>query len=354
MTTEAVVEQTQQMNYALVEPLDWNQLRALLWEACELAGADATGRWERIAAHVNARCPQSAPHSAATYREAFERLASAFPEARDIFDVAGAGQRLWTKLLYETVHNRFIYKPVYMNLGFVEMDATAEPLRLDEMEEPFRLFIGLYQHVLKPVSLKGREVLEVGCGAGGGASFMMRHHHPKSVVGIDLVEANISAANALAPVPGLTFRLGDATALPFPDDSFDVVVNIESSHCYSSMQRFLDEVKRVLRPGGFFLFADHRPVKDEWGQGRTRDSLREQLRETGMEILRDEDITPNINAATDLLHDGKQFMLTESKIEGFDLVHFEEIMHCKGSQNYEKLKSGEWEYRCYTLQKSSA
>lgn len=354
MQMNAIIEQTRQYNFALVEPLDWFQLRALLWEACETEMPDAAARWELIAAQVNSRCPQSTAQSAATYQAAFERLASELPQARDIFAVPGAGQRLWTTLLYETVHHRFKYKPVFMNLGFVDLDPAADALALSETDEMLRPFIQLYQHVLKPVSLEGKEVLEVGCGAGGGASFMMRYHHPKSVVGIDLVQANIDAANAQESLPGMTFQTGDAALLPFPDNSFDVVINIESSHSYPSVQRFLEEVKRVLRPNGFFLFADHRPVEDEWGQQRTVDSLRELLRETGMKIRRDEDITPNINAASELLHEGKQFMLDASEIEGFELVHFKEIMHCRGSQNYEKLNSGAWQYRCYALQKSPA
>ena len=51
---------------------------------------------------------------------------------------------------------------------------------------------------------------------------------------------------------------GDAENLPFPDQSFDAVINIESSHCYPRFPRFLAEVARVLRPGGHFLYADLR------------------------------------------------------------------------------------------------
>lgn len=66
-------------------------------------------------------------------------------------------------------------------------------------------------------------------------------------------------ARALHPdVPGLAFRIGDAEALPLPDASFDVVVNIESSHCCGRIDRFVAEVARVLRPGGRFTWADMR------------------------------------------------------------------------------------------------
>ncbi len=59
-------------------------------------------------------------------------------------------------------------------------------------------------------------------------------------------------------MPGLDFVHGDAENLPFPDESFDAVVNVEASHIYPHFDRFLSEVKRVLRPGGHFLHVDFR------------------------------------------------------------------------------------------------
>ena len=47
---------------------------------------------------------------------------------------------------------------------------------------------------------------------------------------------------------------GDAQDLPFPDESFDAVINVEASHIYPNFERFLGEVARVLRPGGHFLY----------------------------------------------------------------------------------------------------
>ena len=202
MTTQTAAEQTRRLDYGLTEPLDWFQLRALLWEACEGQPTPPADRWEGVASCVNARCTRSTPHPADTYRAVFERLASEFPEARDIFDVPGAGQRLWTRLLYETVHSLFAFKPVYMNLGFVELDPGVEPPALEEADEPLRPFIQLYQHVLGPAALEGKEVLEVGCGAGGGASFMMRYHRPiNRVVGAMFIafgaKSIVDVANAI-------------------------------------------------------------------------------------------------------------------------------------------------------------
>jgi ubiquinone/menaquinone biosynthesis C-methylase UbiE len=59
-------------------------------------------------------------------------------------------------------------------------------------------------------------------------------------------------------LPGLDFVHGDAEDLPFADQSFDAVVNVEASHLYPHFPRFLAEVARVLAPGGHFLYADFR------------------------------------------------------------------------------------------------
>jgi ubiquinone/menaquinone biosynthesis C-methylase UbiE len=60
-------------------------------------------------------------------------------------------------------------------------------------------------------------------------------------------------------LPGLDFVEGNAEDLPFGDESFDAVLNVEASHLYLQFPRFLAEVARVLRPGGDFLYADVRP-----------------------------------------------------------------------------------------------
>ena len=58
------------------------------------------------------------------------------------------------------------------------------------------------------------------------------------------------------------FIEGSAEDLPFPDESFDAVINIESSHTYPNFSRFLAEVARALRPGGHFLYTDVRNTPD--------------------------------------------------------------------------------------------
>jgi SAM-dependent methyltransferase len=56
----------------------------------------------------------------------------------------------------------------------------------------------------------------------------------------------------------MKFVHGDAENLPFPDESFDAVINVEAAHLYPHFSQFLAEVARVLRPGGHFLYTDLR------------------------------------------------------------------------------------------------
>ena len=51
---------------------------------------------------------------------------------------------------------------------------------------------------------------------------------------------------------------GDAQNLPLEDKTYDVVLNVESSHRYPDFKSFLSEVSRLLKPDGYFLFTDFR------------------------------------------------------------------------------------------------
>jgi SAM-dependent methyltransferase len=146
---------------------------------------------------------------------------------------------------------------VFLNFGYEEDPPMALPLAASD--EANRFCIQLYHRTATQVDLSGKRVLEVGCGHGGGASYLMRTLRPASYTGLDLNPAGIDFCRKRHNLAGLDFVRGDAENLPFDDQSFDAVINIESSHCYPHFSRFLAEVARVLRAGGHFLYADLRP-----------------------------------------------------------------------------------------------
>ena len=131
-------------------------------------------------------------------------------------------------------------------------------LPLAESDEPNRFGIQLYHRVATQVGSHDKQVLEVSCGHGGGASYLMRTLKPASYTGLDFNPDGIAFCRKRHELPGLDFVHGDAESLPFADESFDAVINVEASHAYPRLPRFLAEVVRVLRPGGHFLYADFR------------------------------------------------------------------------------------------------
>ena len=81
-----------------------------------------------------------------------------------------------------------------------------------------------------------------------------------SVHGVDLTPAMIEKARAEADAAGLDnidFSVGNATALDFDEDSFDGAVNRFSLHHIPVPRRVLEEMARVVRPGGWIVLADH-------------------------------------------------------------------------------------------------
>lgn len=163
-------------------------------------------------------------------------------------------QRKYQKYGYSLLSRRLSRDDVvFLNFGYEEDPPMSLPLAASD--EPNRYCIQLYHRTATQADLGGRRVLEVGCGHGGGASYLTRTLHPASYTGLDLNQTGIAFCRKRHTVPGLDFVHGDAQDLPFPDESFDAVVNIESSANYASLSRFFSEVARVLRPDGHFLYA---------------------------------------------------------------------------------------------------
>jgi len=106
--------------------------------------------------------------------------------------------------------------------------------------------------------LNGTEkVLDVGCGAGHTALAFAAV--AREVVAVDLTAEMLGVAASLAVergVENLTFRLGDAEAIPAELGEFDLVVTRYSAHHWPHPQQALLEVRRVLKPGGRFILDD--------------------------------------------------------------------------------------------------
>lgn len=101
-------------------------------------------------------------------------------------------------------------------------------------------------------SLGGREVLDVGCGTGEIEFRLAKKYGHATFIGIDLEEAHLERARARCAQFGkrVEFAKGDALSLPFPDESFDLVICRHVLQAIPDAPRAISEMKRVLRPGG--------------------------------------------------------------------------------------------------------
>lgn len=116
--------------------------------------------------------------------------------------------------------------------------------------------------------LAGKKILAIGCGSGEEVALLLyRGAQEADIVGIDVSESLI--ATARMNFPKTTFHVCAMEDLSrFADRSFDMVYSSLTMHYAEQWQPILEQVKRVLKRGGNYLFSTHHPVK--WGSLVTR------------------------------------------------------------------------------------
>ncbi|WP_082132441.1 methyltransferase domain-containing protein [Luteimonas sp. FCS-9] len=99
----------------------------------------------------------------------------------------------------------------------------------------------------------GREVLDIACGEGYGAHLLSER--AASVVGVDVSPQAVEHARLAYCRENLRFEVGDCAAIPLPDASVDVVVSFETIEHHDQHDAMIEEVSRVLRPGGLLVIS---------------------------------------------------------------------------------------------------
>ena len=150
----------------------------------------------------------------------------------------------------------------------------------------------------------GDQLLDVGCGTGTQAFEVARRAgRAGRVTGIDpsaeqIVRARSKAARHNVPID---FQIGVIEHLPFPDQTFDVVLStLMMHHLPASLKRQgLAEIARVLKPGGRLIIADFKPKKERQGQaarfhagGSSMQDLAAMFLDAGFEQLEMEEMLP--------------------------------------------------------------
>jgi ubiquinone/menaquinone biosynthesis C-methylase UbiE len=152
----------------------------------------------------------------------------------------------------------------------LERSAGAEGLDDPEVARAFGRMARLPQFWLlrrlaiqRALALKQEgQAADLGCGPGDLVIELARLATGLHITGVDLSPEMLAQATERVEASGVgdraAFRLGDAQQIPFPEESLDLVVSTMSLHHWSAPVAVLDEIARVLRPGGAFVVFDLR------------------------------------------------------------------------------------------------
>lgn len=245
-------------------------------------------------------------------------------------DNHGNRPALWNRLYAldwgETTTNNYGFAPAngdhpqrFQHQMYLEM------LRLLEARAPLR---------------SGTTLLEVSCGRGGGLAALLRGAPDTFIAtGLDVAASAVAFCRAAyGEDQRLRFVEGSALALPFPDASFDVVLNVEASNDYGDRPRFFAEVARVLKPGGTFLYTDSFRRADV-------PAMRSELAAAGFDA-EFTDVTANVAEACRLDTPRRREVIRRAPLVARVALgrQFENYAAVEGSKKYRQFQQGDRAY----------
>jgi O-methyltransferase len=233
---------------------------------------------------------------------------------------------------------------IFFNHGYAEAGPRAYAW-VRRSDWRYRHHLSLVRRALRDASLRGKSVLEVGCGRGGNCYYLARYAGAAHVCGLDRSAESIRFCRRVHRYRTVSFVQGTADALPFGMSSFDAVLSVEAAHCYRDTDPFLGEVRRVLKPGGVFCIVDlwSLPILElDWAR-RERS-----LRNCGLVVDNEEDLSPQVLRAIAANQDFRDLVRSLRTAENADLV--EKILNISDAFRW-TLAAGLCRYRAWRLHK---
>lgn len=170
---------------------------------------------------------------------------------QDIQQFYDASSGLWEQIWGEHMHH-----------GYYGADGSLKKERRAAQ-------IDLIEELLQWATVQqATDILDVGCGIGGSSLYLAAKFRA-AATGITLSPVQAGRATERARAAGLSdyvqFQVADALDMPFADNSFDFVWSLESGEHMPDKTRFMQELCRVLKPGGQMLMVTwcHRPIEQQ-------------------------------------------------------------------------------------------
>ena len=264
-------------------------------------------------------------------------LASLFVVIISLFP--SQSKRLWKKWYDFLASHDDVNDFNFMNYGFFDEEYELTLLASDEKN---RFQIQLYDHVLSGLDLSDKSLLEAGSGRGGGLDYLSRYKNLQQLSGVDLSTIAIKKCRTLFPSDKISFINASADKIPQESQTVDIVLNVESSHCYPDMQAFVNETWRLLKPGGYFAICDIR-------NGSGIDEMESSFKRCGYTVVKKDIISDNVLQALEKMSDAR--MKISDKVPAVLRKAFIDFAGVESSSVYDMLKDNKLQYVSYLLKK---
>lgn len=234
---------------------------------------------------------------------------------------------------------------LFMNYGYDPTESELADSTLNQEGFQWRSR-AMYHCLASKLNLQSKDILEVGFGRGGGLSYISKVFKPSRCVGIDFAGSAVRLARRIHRGTNVDFRWGDATQMKLESNSFDVILNVESSHAYSDLNAFFSEVHRVLKSEGHLLLVDLR-TQENWTL------FYKSLERANLLMIEEEDISSQVLSAIEKDEKLKLEQINR-KIPRLLRPIFKEFAGMIDSELYTSMRQGRRAYKRFVIRPNSA